>query len=82
MAFELNDKGNITCFPLFEWEMRLFLDSGCLIRLVLATSADRPDKNQKSVQLSMSAEQLESFVQDLQKAATFLRETSQKHSTH
>jgi hypothetical protein len=82
MAFELNENGSINSLPLYNWELATIADVGCMVRLVLATSAERPAENQKSVQFSMSDGQLELLVQDLQKIAAKIRDTYANRSTH
>ena len=82
MAFELNENGSINSLPLYNWELATIADVGCMVRLILATSAERPDENQKSVQFSTSGEQLEMLVLDLQQVAEKIREASANRSTH
>jgi hypothetical protein len=81
MAFDLNPSGNIICSPLVSYDLAVIADAGCLVRLVLGRPEDQLRTGSTAVQVSMSAEQLESLVRALQKMVDHIR-TAQQAAKH
>lgn len=66
MAVELNEDGTIASNPLWSWDVGTIADVGVFVRLELATKKDEPDREPIVVQLTMSAEQLDGLIGDLE----------------
>lgn len=82
MAFDLTKSGNIDSLPPFTYEAAVLADVGCLLRLVLARHVDERETDALCVQLTMSAEQLDGLVQELQKILAQISQNAPKGHRH
>ncbi len=83
MAFDINPAtGNIDLTPLVSYDAALVADELCAFRLVLARPEDQLGTGSLIVQTSMSAEQAESLVRDLQKMLERVRQTRAGSTAH
>lgn len=83
MAFDINPAtGNIDITPLVSYDAALVADELCAFRLVLARREDQLGTGSLIVQTSMSAEQAESLVRDLQKMLERIRQARAGSTSH
>jgi hypothetical protein len=66
MAWDTNERGNISLTPLVEYDTAILADIGLGLRLTLARPDDQRGTGSLIVQMAMSVEQAAELVQDLQ----------------
>ena len=83
MAFDINPAtGNIDITPLVSYEAALVADELCAFRLVLARPQDQLGTGSLIIQTSMSAEQAEALVRELQRMLERIRQARANSTAH